>query len=385
LRKRVGWLLPGYVAAAVMIGFVVVAAAGSARGLLILGLVFATLVVAGLFAVGALFLAVLVHEMGHIAAGLAVGFDFHSLSVGPFEVRRDRDRLRFGRAQRLRGVGGFVRMMPEGKANLERRLAYFIGGGPIASLIWAAAMYGVFRYTSHIGLQRGLGPFAVQTLGLCVFVMSVSLLPGTLVPFTSRSGNPTDMKFLLRLMKPSEVRGRLVAHFLLAREILGHVRARDWSPDLLESALRPADGTDEHVRVLLLLYYHHLDRGERAEALRWLAEAHPWAEKLKKGHVLREAVLMEAAYVAAWIEGDLAAGQALFERAGRENETLAGTRARVEAALALRQGDAATAAERADAAEAAIREASHKYGGDPGLDLDLIAEIRREIARVGSV
>lgn len=325
-------------------------------------------------------LAILVHEAGHLVAGLRAGFEFRSLSIGPFEIARENGQLRWARAPRFRGVAGQVRMRPRDFPDLERRVVTFIAGGPLASLLLTAASYGFLEaMLPYREKGSSLGMFGLYLFALCLFLMSLSLLPGTLVPYTTRSGHATDMKVLFTLFGKGDEKRGLVALFLLAGEIFGNVRARDWSSGPLERARAVGDGSQNHLRVLILLYYHRLDQGDITAARAAIEEALPFVEKLKLGNMVREHVLLEVAYLAAWYDHDVEKAERLLADAGEEIEILASTRSRVRAAVAVRKGDVAAAREQADQAEAQTRKYTARYGGNPALDLDLIEVVRGAI------
>ena len=71
----------------------------------------------------ALFCGILLHELGHLVAGLAVGFEFRRILVGPVMFTRE------SRGYRLRFVtnrlfaGGYVFMVPRQPVDLPRRFA----------------------------------------------------------------------------------------------------------------------------------------------------------------------------------------------------------------------------------------------------------------------
>ncbi|MGV3616964.1 MAG: M50 family metallopeptidase [Fimbriimonas sp.] len=324
-------------------------------------------------------LAILVHEVGHVLAGRRAGFDFRTLKVGPFEWRREGDRTKFGRAPRMRGIGGMVRMLPQGRDDLARRLGIFIAGGPIASVAWCLATFGLYRYALSLHLQNSVAGSVLYLVSFGLFSTGLVLIVGTVLPFSARNGSATDMKLLLALRGKPEDQGRIVAWFLLAKELLGGVRARDWSADLLDQARFPEDGSDGQVRAEYLLYLYHLDRGDLAQARAWLTQAMPNAERLNKGHMIRECVFLEAAFLAAWFDRDLPEAERLRKLAGKENELLKGTRARVDAAIAARQGNATQALMLAQESETRLREHSRRYGGDVEAELELIEAIRDDV------
>src|SRR5690349_5083309 len=73
-------------------------------------------------------LAVVIHELGHLAAGALVGFRPMLLIVGPAKIRRT---ARGWRMERMRPAiaGGIASALPRGLHNLERRVVVLIAGG----------------------------------------------------------------------------------------------------------------------------------------------------------------------------------------------------------------------------------------------------------------
>jgi hypothetical protein len=84
----------------------------------------------GAFVVG--FLAVLVHELGHLFVGWAAGFRFDGITVGPFVLKR----LRTGLTLRIRPrlASGLTYMSLKGIGHIRRRAILLCLGGAIASL-----------------------------------------------------------------------------------------------------------------------------------------------------------------------------------------------------------------------------------------------------------
>jgi hypothetical protein len=81
----------------------------------------------------ALFLSTVVHELGHLAAGRAVGMRFKGVLIGPFAVQHSRTRWQF-RLTRF-WVRGFAYMSVPKIRNIRRRLIVYVLGGPVSSLI----------------------------------------------------------------------------------------------------------------------------------------------------------------------------------------------------------------------------------------------------------
>jgi len=323
----------------------------------------------------ALAVAVTFHELGHVLAGRLAGFRFLSMAVGPIEVRRQEDGLRWHRMRPAR-AGGFVTMVPTKTDQLETRMLLFILGGPVASLLFSAFTYWAYVATDP---ERGAGLLAgiPHMIALSMLVMGLALLPGTLLPYTASTGNPTDMKVALMILGRPEGRERLVALMLLARELNSGIRAREWSRELLERAAAVRDNTEQELRSLLLLHYHLLDDHEVEEARRVLARAIAVLPTVKHpGEVLRECLRLEAAYDAAWRDNDLERAARELEASNPASEALSGTRARVDAAIAVRRGDYGLAQQRLNDAVAQLAVAQRRYGGNNQLDLDLVQDVR---------
>lgn len=78
---------------------------------------------------------VAIHELGHVAAGLAVGFRFHWIAIGPLRIDRS-FRLSFVRGH---WHGGWASMLPATRSSLRARTAVFVAAGPIACIAVALA------------------------------------------------------------------------------------------------------------------------------------------------------------------------------------------------------------------------------------------------------
>lgn len=104
--------------------------------------------------VTALMMAIVIHELGHVLAGLWVGYEFFFVSVGPFKLERN--------AAGLKGtvdwhspnlMGGLTLMLPYEQNESRRHEAWFIAGGPLASIVLFAILTAIaFSLgTSEIG------------------------------------------------------------------------------------------------------------------------------------------------------------------------------------------------------------------------------------------
>src|ERR1700747_2108156 len=87
-----------------------------------------------LFYFGSLFLAVTIHELGHLTAGWLVGFHFSQISVGPLSLRVEYGRLKI-QVRRDFGALGYAGMHIETVTRLRQRLLLYAAAGPATNLI----------------------------------------------------------------------------------------------------------------------------------------------------------------------------------------------------------------------------------------------------------
>lgn len=88
----------------------------------------------------ALFLALAIHELGHVAAGLAVGFHFQTIRIGPLSVAKSPHGLKLS-LQRISELDGIALMSVRQLQKLRRNFALFIAAGPFANLFAAVCLW----------------------------------------------------------------------------------------------------------------------------------------------------------------------------------------------------------------------------------------------------
>jgi hypothetical protein len=138
--------------------------------------------------VAALFVAFALHECGHLAAGKLMGYRFRLLAIGPLWIIRSPARLRIHWRWSPIYWGPMAAAMPTSADRYASRIAWYIAGGPLASVIVAIAALAVSQWTSDEGR------LFLRTLVLasaCVFV-------ATAQPFGTGIGVASDGGRLLR-------------------------------------------------------------------------------------------------------------------------------------------------------------------------------------------
>jgi hypothetical protein len=257
----------------------------------------------------ALWLVILVHELGHVIAGLSQGFRFLLLAVGPLWLERSTGglRLRFNRL--LATWGGLAATVPVDLHDLDRRMARMVIGGPLASL--GLAILGVPLLLAV--RAEWLGPVGLwEPVALVVAVGSLGIFLVTLIPGQAGKGLRTDGRRWLDLRRGDERARAEAAMLALTAASVGGVRPRDWDRDLLERAACFGDQSTVDASAFLLLHEFHLDRGEIDEAREGLERALDlWSELPSLMHA---SLAVTAAYFEAR-HGDLATARRWLEEA----------------------------------------------------------------------
>ncbi|AIE87206.1 M50 family metallopeptidase [Fimbriimonas ginsengisoli] len=325
------------------------------------------------------FLAILVHELGHVVAGMLTGFRFQTMRVGPLELRRQSGALQLVFVENPH-LSGFARLVPGSTDRLVARMFWLFAGGPLASLLYVGFTYLLLQALPEPARGPELTGAIPHFAALSLFVMALSVLPGTLLPFTSAAGTPTDMKVMLILLGRGATRERLVALVLIGRELQSGVRARDWDPILVAAAVELRDGTAEELRAQTVAYFYEYDVGNLDGAMAHLDRGLNVAEALgKKAGVMLEVMRLESSFFHAWVRNDLASALSFRVQVEAVPEAAQGTAALADASIALRQGEGDRSLTLLEQAEAKMEEAVARHGGAIEFEHDRINDLRNAV------
>ncbi|MET1163375.1 MAG: site-2 protease family protein [Pseudoxanthomonas sp.] len=320
-----------------------------------------------LLALPFLMLAVIaVHEAGHLLMGLRQGMRFLLYVVGPFGFVGGGEGIRFRWFFNLGTLGGLAAAMPDPQRPLAMQMKPMVLGGPLASLLLAAAGFAVMAMS-----EGRLAAYA-----LIVGLLSAAVFVLTALPFRAGGFMSDGMQWLAyrRGGAGMERRARLTA--LMGMSMAG-TRPRDLDEETLRLTLEAADGSEvlTDMGAWFYAYARDLDRGEVAAADAWLAKMADALGAYPDG--FRQSIAIELAMHAALHRRDQV--EALrWLRSARGGIVDASRRHLAEAATAVLLGDDATA-------ERSLVEADQrlKQSMDPGFALlsrDQIDALRRTLA-----
>jgi Zn-dependent protease len=282
-----------------------------------------------LIIIASCFMALALHELGHLVAGLWVKFRFSLYIVGPLRVERDEHdiiRVRFNR--QIATYGGLCACLPTDNHDLLQRFARIIAGGPLASLIGGLVAIGV--------AQASVLPAPLRLFCLSLGTISLLLVVVTLIPMPNGIFL-TDGARLLRLRRGGELAARDVALLQLYALSLMNKPTSEWSEEAIRASLTPQDSSIFEVTGCLFAYSWFLERNELETAGRHLDRCLEIVQNLRSS--MLAGYLVEAAWFMAWHRGDVQAAESLMETVGkqplgvRQDDIL-----RARAAIALRSG-----------------------------------------------
>lgn len=305
------------------------------------------------------FVAVAVHEAGHLFAGVRTGMTPVLYVVGPLRVSRDGDRMRVGLNTNFAAWGGLAASVPRDTDRFAQRMSWVVAGGPLASFAFALACAVLARWAAQ------QAPFAITSLSSFALV-SAAIGVATLLPMTV-GGFPSDGAQLLAYRRGEakvELRGLLLA---LAGAGMAGTRPRDLDRALIERGLALEGTRLEQLSLLSTAASAAVDRGDDATPL-YADIARRWYD-YPDG--FRQVLALWLAWYVAARRGDAALAGEWLER-GKGGLVDGALRELAEAAVASLAGD--TAARDAAIARADTRGPGMDVGGDK-LVRDLLAAI----------
>jgi len=230
----------------------------------------------GLSLLAAFYLMLSVHELGHVAAGLCMGFRCQSLRVGPLLFDRP------FRVSLYRGSGavvqGVAELIPVAADKLAWRGVAMALGGPLANFL------------SAIGVL--LLPFPITVFSGSFILCSIANGLNDLFPFESRLG-VSDGRRIWTFLRQPERGERWLALLHLGGQLADGVLPESLSADFLAKAIairdKSADTVKAHAIAFSAAYHQHNDI-EAAQRLETCLMYSNYATPF-----LREALMSEAA------------------------------------------------------------------------------------------
>ncbi len=306
----------------------------------------------------AFLLVLALHELGHVLAGLAVGFDFRMYTVGPFMIEKEEGKLLFKWNKNLNTFGGLALCLPQNTENLAPKFIRFAAGGPVASLCWAMLAFGVGQALP----TSPEGSFWMGTALLSAFfglsaIFSLIIFVLTIIPMKS-GGFYSDGGRILNLWKGGQqAQLEVILLQALAQSMTGtRIREIDIKP--LQKALDFQVDTPFKAYIHSFLYLYFLDTHQPQEAGTHLDVYTQYLPQIPGGY--QAALWLEKTYYTARYEEDADTARTYFDNAIIGAVIPKAQIFRAEAALALAEDKPKLALQKAEAAIAALPKSMDK-------------------------
>jgi Peptidase family M50 len=254
-----------------------------------------------------------IHELGHVAAGLACGMKLRAFVSGPLQWR-----IREGKWEFKFNPRGFI--LPEGATGvvpasgkiLRWHYVCMMSAGSLVNLLTGIlALTVAVTASNHAPVQAG-GVLALFG------AWSLALAAGNLLPFRTKNCY-SDGASLIQLLA-----GGPWADFHLAIAAIGSsqvspLRPRDYDIQAIEQAARFITSGREGLLLRLFAFNHYLDRGRTGEAEKAIADAESVYHQ-SASDVPAE-LLTAFVFASAYVRRDADAAREWFERMQMKNPT----------------------------------------------------------------
>ena len=225
-RSRMSRLAPGFVLAVVIS--------------VVLGAFF-------LLLLACLVVSIIAHELGHLAAGFIVGWEFRYILAGPLVLSKESRGLRFRFLPRRLLGGGCVLMVPKGMSWPRRHEFILTAGGPVA--------------TALLFLPVVLCPWG--PLAVCLLLANSLVAVASWIPM-AMGGRPNDARMLINLARaPAEYVAAM--RELWALDYAG-VEPRNWPPKVVGKLAAAADDVAGRALTRRYCYIYVRECGDSAQA-----------------------------------------------------------------------------------------------------------------------
>jgi hypothetical protein len=237
-----------------------------------------------------------IHEAGHVAAALAVGFTFKKVRVGPLLVSRLGRGLKFSFQLRSRLSGLTVVHVPR-KPKIRRRYLLYSFAGPFANFLTTLLVCLILT------LSASSYPTAVIRVPL-EFFAAYSLFVGAtnLIPYLRRNGMFSDGGRLWGLLRSKAKTKRYLSLLGLTAQIETGKRLRALPQTWITHACAIPDRSSDALQSFLIAYLNAYDRENPQETAHYLELCLQRIEIASPE--VKKVILVEAAVFHAWFRND---------------------------------------------------------------------------------
>ena len=221
----------------------------------------------------AILVCVLIHELGHVAAGWASHMKLWSLQVGPFQWAHKRGKWKF---KLIPSLGGMTGMAPTRLDNVRGRSAFFAVGGPVASLV-LGGVSSIAALTAKGHFWEGCWSILAMMATIASADFMVNLIP------QKPESQYSDGARIYQMVTNGPWAHVEQAFSMVASTLVTARRPRDCDIEVFRAAGNFLVQGDRGMLLRMYSCMHYLDAGQIPDALVSLQEA----ERLYSGATLK--------------------------------------------------------------------------------------------------
>lgn len=301
---------------------------------------------------GAMLLSLAIHEVGHVLAGLGVGFEFRMISVGPFMLQKEDKKIRFRWNTQLNVAGGLALCLPKNEKNLRTNFIKFIAGGPLASLFFALLSFCIYYF-----FYKHSSAFIMRNFWLFSCLMSGLTFVTTALPMHSK-GFFSDGARIFNLLKGGD--NATIDLLILTTTIASSsgIRPRDLN---MEPVLKILNTNPSHPFIPYLhiyMYAHLTDQKKPDEAFPYLLKAFEGIDDVPVGY--QPILWLDLAFHKAYYHQNIIEAQEAFQQVKVGPITPPHMVHKAEAAILWAEGDYEDALDKAHSALFALSQSMDK-------------------------
>jgi hypothetical protein len=192
-------------------------------------------------------LAITIHELGHIIFGKIVGFEFVSFTIGPIKVEKNLEGIKLKENTEWGLAGGMTMMMPPlvKKEEIRKKKILYSAGGPIFSLVFSLIGLIIYSQVNHV-------------VPLYFSIINVAIFVATIIP-TGKGGMASDGYFIFSLIKNDEKSLKLIEDMLICGEVLSNKTPSEWNMEYVQLAKQKIPCID-NVMYGTMMYYFDIEQ-----------------------------------------------------------------------------------------------------------------------------
>jgi hypothetical protein len=270
--------------------------------------------------------AIILHELGHVFAGLVVGFKFKAIQTGPIFISRENRKFK---VRFLYSSGGLTFMHIPSLRRLHKKLSAYIASGPTVNLLTIFLCIECLTLTS-LALTLRMGITVLMITSMFAFL-------GSILPMRYRSGLFSDGAKLKMLLCPGAKTWRMYSIFALELQQKRGVSPRAWNKRWLKNASYCWDDSRDALSGAWLAYISANSHKNSTEAAAFLEQCLRGTNV--KRNEINDLIATEAGVFHSWFRNDPVKSKEWFSKVRNANKMPPIMRARADVAREFALGN----------------------------------------------